>query len=72
MYLPESRQSEAAVCSTISANIRGINYSHSKTAGGTAMAWNLEEAIGYYKKQGAPSDQSSLICLMMKAPSSSG
>lgn len=26
--------------------------------------WNLEEAISYYKKQGAPSDQSALVSLL--------
>lgn len=28
------------------------------------MVWNLEEAIGYYKTQGAPADQSALISLL--------
>lgn len=28
------------------------------------MTWNLEEALAYYKKQGAPSDQSALISLL--------
>lgn len=28
------------------------------------MSWNLEEAIGYYKKQGAPGDQSALVSLL--------
>lgn len=28
------------------------------------MAWNLEEAAGYYKGQGAPRDQSMLIALL--------
>ena len=28
------------------------------------MAWNLEEAISYYGKQGAPKDQSALISLL--------
>lgn len=28
------------------------------------MSWNLEEALGYYKKQGAPADQSALISLL--------
>lgn len=28
------------------------------------MAWNLKEAVSYYKKQGAPSDQSALIGLL--------
>ena len=26
--------------------------------------WNLEEAVSYYKKQGAPSDQSALVSLL--------
>lgn len=28
------------------------------------MSWELEEAIGYYKKQGAPGDQSAVIALL--------
>ena len=28
------------------------------------MAWNLEEAMEYYKKQGAPRDQSALVNLL--------
>ena len=28
------------------------------------MSWNLEEAIGYYKKLGAPGDQSAVISLL--------
>ena len=28
------------------------------------MAWELEEAIGYYKKQGAPADQSAVLSLL--------
>ena len=28
------------------------------------MAWNLQEALDYYKKQGAPADQSALISLL--------
>ena len=28
------------------------------------MSWNLEEAISYYKTQGAPADQSALIGLL--------
>lgn len=28
------------------------------------MAWNLNEALAYYKKQGAPGDQSALISLL--------
>lgn len=28
------------------------------------MAWNLKEALDYYKKQGAPADQNALISLL--------
>ena len=28
------------------------------------MNWNLEEAISYYQKQGAPRDQGALISLL--------
>ena len=28
------------------------------------MAWELAEAMAYYKKQGAPSDQSALVSLL--------
>ena len=28
------------------------------------MAWNLQETLDYYKKQGAPADQSTLISLL--------
>lgn len=28
------------------------------------MIWNLEEAMAYYKKQGAPSDQNALVRLL--------
>ena len=28
------------------------------------MAWSLEEAISYYRKQGAPRDQSALVALL--------
>ena len=28
------------------------------------MAWDLQEAVGYYQKQGAPGDQSALIGLL--------
>ena len=28
------------------------------------MAWNLEEAMEYYKRQGAPKDQSALVSLL--------
>ena len=30
------------------------------------MAWNLTEAIGYYKNQGAPSDQNALTQLFLE------
>lgn len=30
------------------------------------MAWNLAEAIGYYKNQGAPSDQNALTQLFLE------
>ena len=36
------------------------------------MSWNLEEAIGYYKKQGAPSDQSALVSLLREIQSEYG
>ena len=28
------------------------------------MSWNIEEAIQYYKKQGAPSDQTAMVSLL--------
>ena len=28
------------------------------------MAWELKDAVSYYKKQGAPGDQSALISLL--------
>jgi NADH:ubiquinone oxidoreductase subunit E len=28
------------------------------------MAWNLEEAVQYYRRQGAPGDQSALVSLL--------
>ena len=31
------------------------------------MAWNLEEAIAYYKKQGAPADQTAVTALLREA-----
>jgi len=34
--------------------------------------WNLEEAISYYKKQGAPSDQSALVSLLREAQQENG
>ena len=36
------------------------------------MAWNVEEAVNYYKKQGAPADQSALIALLREAQAESG
>ena len=34
--------------------------------------WNLEEAISYYKKQGAPSDQSALVSLLREVQQENG
>ena len=34
--------------------------------------WSLEETIGYYKKQGAPSDQSALVSLLREVQQESG
>ena len=34
--------------------------------------WNLEEAISYYKKQGAPSDQSALMSLLREIQQETG
>lgn len=28
------------------------------------MEWNLEEALDYYRRQGAPGDQNALIALL--------
>ena len=36
------------------------------------MAWSPEEAVQYYKKQGAPADQSALISLLKEIQSESG
>lgn len=36
------------------------------------MSWNLEEAIGYYKKQGAPRDQSALVGLLREIQQENG
>ena len=36
------------------------------------MAWNLEEAVMYYKNQGAPRDQSMLIALLREIQSENG
>lgn len=34
--------------------------------------WNLEEAVVYYKKQGAPGDQSALVSLLWEVQSENG
>lgn len=36
------------------------------------MLWNLEEAISYYKQQGAPQDQSALLGLLREVQTDSG
>lgn len=36
------------------------------------MSWKLEEAIAYYKTQGAPSDQTALIALLREVQAESG
>jgi len=36
------------------------------------MNWNLEEAIQYYKKQGAPADQGAVISLLREVQQESG
>lgn len=36
------------------------------------MSWNLEEAIEYYKKQGAPGDQNAVISLLREVQKQSG
>ena len=36
------------------------------------MAWTLEEAVSYYKKQGAPQDQSALIALLREIQQENG
>lgn len=36
------------------------------------MAWNMEEAIGYYQSQGAPKDQSALVGLLREIQSEQG
>jgi NADH:ubiquinone oxidoreductase subunit E len=36
------------------------------------MPWNLEEAIDYYKKKGAPSDQNALIGLLREIQQENG
>ena len=34
--------------------------------------WNMEEAVSYYKKQGAPSDQSALVSLLRETQQEHG
>ena len=36
------------------------------------MSWDLEEALEYYKKQGAPADQSALVSLLREVQQESG
>lgn len=36
------------------------------------MAWNLSEALDYYKRQGAPADQSALISLLTEVQQEQG
>lgn len=36
------------------------------------MSWSIEEAILYYKKQGAPADQSALVNLLREVQNESG
>ena len=36
------------------------------------MSWELEEAIGYYKRQGAPADQTALIALLREVQQENG
>lgn len=36
------------------------------------MAWDLEEAIGYYRKQGAPRDQTALVSLLREIQQENG
>lgn len=36
------------------------------------MAWTLEDAVAYYRSQGAPSDQSSLIALLREIQQENG
>lgn len=36
------------------------------------MAWELEEAIGYYRKQGAPGDQSAVTALLREIQQENG
>jgi len=36
------------------------------------MAWDLQEAIGYYRKQGAPGDQTALTGLLLEIQQENG
>ena len=36
------------------------------------MAWNLEEALGYYRNQGAPDDQSAVVNLLREIQTENG
>ena len=36
------------------------------------MAWNLEEAVGYYRRQGAPGDQTAVVNLLREIQSEYG
>ena len=36
------------------------------------MSWNMEEAVKYYKKQGAPSDQAALVSLLKEVQQENG
>ena len=36
------------------------------------MDWNLEEALAYYQKQGAPGDQTALVSLLREVQSNCG
>lgn len=36
------------------------------------MAWNLEEAASWYRKQGAPADQNALIALLLELQQENG
>ena len=41
-------------------------------SGGGADMWNLQEAISYYEKQGAPGDQNALIALLREIQTENG
>ena len=36
------------------------------------MSWNMEEAVTYYKRQGAPTDQTALVSLLKEAQQEHG